>query len=173
MRRIITLVAVAALAACQRQETAEQKQMRMETESGAFQQVIADRAEQYERYTATNNFDSLVMLYTENAVEMPPNEPARTGRDAIRAAADGMGKIYSQKLDIQPVSSSASGSIGVDRGTFTAELTPAAGAPRGTRPMKDAGKYLAHWHKVGDQWLLAELIWSSDSAAPPPPPRRS
>jgi hypothetical protein len=60
----------------------------------------------------------------------------------------------------------ANGPIAIEAGTYKFTFTP-PGAPA---PMTDTGKYLVHWHKVGDKWMLVDNIWNSDLPAMPAGP---
>jgi hypothetical protein len=64
------------------------------------------------------------------------------------------------------------GPLGVENGSYHFVGTPTRVAPRGTPPLDEAGKYLAHWHLVNGQWLIAELAFSPNSAPPVPATRR-
>ena len=63
----------------------------------------------------------------------------------------------------------ANGSLAVERGTYKITLTP----PGATAPITDTGKYLVHWRKVGDNWMMANDIWNSDLPAMPEPPKKN
>ena len=57
----------------------------------------------------------------------------------------------------------ANGPLAIEAGTYKITFTP-AGAPA---PITDTGKYLVHWHKVGDKWMMVDDIWNSDLPAMP------
>lgn len=57
------------------------------------------------------------------------------------------------------------GDVAINRGTWTFTAPAANGAPA----MDLRGKFMEHWHKVGEQWFIAETIWNTDAPAPQPP----
>jgi hypothetical protein len=81
---------------------------------------------------------------------------------------------YTFNLKVTSENAIANGPIGIDNGTFTIEGTPKKGAPAGMPAIKDNGKYMAHWHNVNGQWLIADLIWNSNQplAMPAPAPAK-
>ncbi|HEV8198148.1 MAG TPA: hypothetical protein VGP87_16010, partial [Gemmatimonadales bacterium] len=55
-----------------------------------------------------------------------------------------------------------SGPLAVDAGTYKFSITP----PGAKDPINDTGKYLSHWRKTGDKWLMVDNIWNSDMVMP-------
>lgn len=161
MRRTL-LLAVVLLAACQKPETPEQAAARMQAESDSARTAIEAANVRYARYLNGNMADSVASLFTENGMVMPPNMPAVTGRAAIGTwmAANPMPPGSSITFTVAEVA--ASGPIAIERGSYAFTM-PAMGR---TPAMNTAGKYLAHWHKVGGEWLVAADIWSDDVPQP-------
>jgi len=108
--------------------------------------------------------DSLAALFTEDGRMMAPNAPAAVGRAAITAALATM-KGSTPTLGLTTVSLEVSGALAVEMGTYTFSLL----GPGAKEPIKDTGKYLVHWRKVGDKWMLVDDIWNSDNMAMPAP----
>ena len=81
----------------------------------------------------------------------------------VRSAAASMGAMGGATLVLTTESVAANGSLAVERGTYKITLTP----PGATAPITDTGKYLVHWHKVGDNWMMVDDIWNSDLPAMP------
>ncbi len=100
-------------------------------------------------------------LYAENAVFMPPNQPAVEGRVAIRAwfaAFPPMSafSITSIKIDGQ-------GDLAYERGTYALTIAAAGKAPA----MEDHGKYLAVRRRQTDgSWLMTLDMFNSDVPLP-------
>jgi hypothetical protein len=97
---------------------------------------------------------------------MAPNMAAATGRQAIVGA---LAPMAGSTLVLNTESVSANGPIAVERGNYSITLTP----PGATAPITDTGKYLVHWHKVGDKWMMVEDIWNSDLPAMMEPPKKN
>lgn len=166
LRRWIVLAAPLALAACQKTETPDQAQTRMQTESDAAKAAISTVATQYGVHLTANHPDSLAEYFTDNGIIMPPGAPAVTGKAAIRTWLAANGLPPGATITIQTVDVTANGPLAVERGTYAFSM-PAQGR---TPAMNNAGKYLNHWHRVNDKWLIAAQIWSDDVPMPPMPP---
>lgn len=164
-RGFVTLLGAAAmLAGCQpAAETAEQAEQRMSAESAAAKTAIEASNVQFTAHFNAGHGDSVAAIYTENGRVMAPNMPLAAGRQAIGAA---MGMMGGATLVLTTESVAANGPLAVEMGTYRITLTP-PGAPA---PITDTGKYLVHWHKAGDKWMMVDDIWNSDLPAVPPPP---
>lgn len=162
MRRYV-LVAAVLLTACQKAETPEQAAARMQADSDSAKIAIEAANARYSRYLSGNMADSVALLFADNGVVMPPNMPAVTGREAIRAwqAANPMPPGATITFTVAEVA--ANGPLAIERGSYAFTI-PAQGR---TPAMNTAGKYLAHWHRVNGTWLVAADIWSDDAPMPP------
>jgi ketosteroid isomerase-like protein len=159
-RWMVLAVAPLAMAACQKMETPEQGTARMQDESAAARPLIEAANQRHARAINGNMGDSLAMLYTENGVMMPPGAPVVTGRDAIRASVTAQPMPPGSQLTFQTVSLSVNGPLAVERGSYVFTMPDPR---RGQPAITTNGKYLAHWHKVGDEWQIAEATWSDDT----------
>ncbi len=172
MRRYAGAFAVAALvAACAKTETPEQMDTRIGTESQAARTAIEAAIAEFVVHHNAGHADSLPRFWMENGIMMPANAPTATGREAIRAFfAEGF-QMGSYQVALHTQSVSANGPIAIERGRFTLTFTPGRNAPMPA--MSDSGRYMTHWHKVGDRWLIAEDLWNSEVPVPAAPaPRR-
>jgi ketosteroid isomerase-like protein len=159
------LAAAATLAACQKAETPEQAASRMQAESDSARTAIEAQNARFVRYVNANQLDSLVLLYTPDGVLLPPDVPAATGRDSMKARFAGF-VAPGGTVTLTTANLTANGPIAIERGNWT-YAAPAQGR---TPAMQFAGKYLVHWHQVDGQWLFAEDMWNNDAPAPPMPP---
>ena len=159
------LITVAALTACQQAETAEQAHARMQMESDSAQVAITARGEAFAAAVNAGQADAVAAMYTDDAVLMPPDMPAVTGRDNIRATfAAMMGQMPGMRIafDVQDVA--ANGPLAVERGAWIITLAAPDGASTEMR-----GKYLVAWHKMDGEWMMAWDIWNNDAPMPPAP----
>jgi uncharacterized protein (TIGR02246 family) len=109
--------------------------------------------------------DTLLGLYTEDAMDMAPNQPTATGHAGLRdmfTAQFGMGQgtatVTSEELQLM-------GDWAYDRGTFTLTMTPEGGG----EPVQVANdRYLVILRQGADgAWKLARLISNSPTPAAP------
>lgn len=105
-------------------------------------------------------------LYAEDGAVMPQGEPIRVGRSAIAAwwAKSMEMPDYSLTFDEESVTVSQSGDMALDRGTWQFSATPESG------PVRDSGKYVVVWRKIGNEWKVAADIFNSDGQQAGNPP---
>lgn len=141
-------------------ETAEQAEARMTSEVTAARAAIEASNVGFTAHFNAGQGDSVAAHYTEDGRVMAPNMAVAAGRQAIAAS---MGMMAGARLVLTTEAVAANGPLAVERGTYQITLTP----PGATAPITDTGKYLVHWRKVGDNWMMVDDIWNSDVAAMP------
>jgi uncharacterized protein (TIGR02246 family) len=120
-------------------------------------------ADQYVKATLAGDAKAIAALYTEDAIEMPPNQPPVKGRAALQ-------QFYEKQLSgvkftifsLEHLETRAVGDTGYDVGTYRQTITP----PKG-QAFDDTGKYAVILKRVGSAWKVAYAIYNSD--LPPPP----
>jgi ketosteroid isomerase-like protein len=173
MRRTRSLLAalgsLAVIASCQpAAETAEQAEARIASETAAARTAIEAANAQMAAHMNAERYDSAAMAYAEDARALPPNMVADVGRAAILKSLQGMAGMKGT-ISFTTTSVAANGPLAVEAGTYSFSFTP-PGAPA---PVTDTGKYMAHWHKMGDHWMIVENIWNSDLPPMPEPPKKN
>ena len=133
---------------------------------GATDPAIAAVADHYVKATLAGDAKAVAALYTEDAVEMPPNLPAVKGRAAIQQYYEmGFKEAKISQFSITHVESRSTGDTGYDAGTYRQTATPTGGPE-----IKDTGKYVVILKRIGGSWKVAYAIYNSD--LPPPPPAK-
>jgi uncharacterized protein (TIGR02246 family) len=129
--------------------------------------AIRSLGEAYAEANLAGDADAVAAIYAVDAVEMPPNEPATVGRDAIRARyASGM-EAGGQAIEFTVTSAEIDGMNGLayDRGTWAWTGIP----PGMTEPITGSGKHLIIARRQEDgSWLWTVVIWNSDTPLPQP-----
>jgi len=108
--------------------------------------------------------DTIVSLYADNAVLMPPHAGVANGKAAIREfiGKDEAGaKAAGVKLVPGPAMAGVNGDMGWESGSYT--VTDASGQ------IVDSGSYLSVSRKVDGKWLYVRDTWNSDRPLPPAP----
>ena len=107
-----------------------------------------------------SDWPAVAAMYTDDAVFMPPNEPAVVGRDSILAWFEAFPPIGD--VDIEVVEIDGRGELVYVRGTYELTITP-----EGLGPIADSGKWLEIRRKQADgSWPLSRDIFNSDLALP-------
>jgi uncharacterized protein (TIGR02246 family) len=116
----------------------------------------------------SGDVDTVVSLYAEDAVLLPPGAPQAIGRGAIRAyfeqdmaaAAKGGIKV---SLDAK-TDGGASGNMGWASGTYVAKDK--------SGHVVESGKYLSVSKKIDGKWRYVRDTWNSDGTPGSPPAQK-
>jgi uncharacterized protein (TIGR02246 family) len=118
--------------------------------------------------TSVANFDkamlaadwpTVVTLYTEDAILMPPNAPAVEGRAAIQKFFAAFPKVTAFAQTVIEVE--GQGDFAYPRGTYATTMIP----PGAKAPLQDTGKVLTVWRRQPNgSWLASRVAWNSDLA---------
>lgn len=104
---------------------------------------------------------------TEDVVLMPPNEPMREGKDAMREWLERTHDKFT--LDVRYIDSDVhiAGDTAIQRYVGVGKLTPKAGGA----PIEAQFKGIHIYRRQPDgSWLIWQDIWNSDLPAAPPAP---
>lgn len=156
----VTLLALM-LAGCAKQEVAKGPSLAEDT--AALKALVQS---DYIRAYNTRNFASLAKLFTEDAVEMPDNLPALSGKEAILAYYQKVFEGYATAVINQTAEEIAvSGDWAHASGTYHWSGMPQSGGQQ----VESRGKWLAVFRRQPDGWMLARTCWN---ASEPPPPAK-
>jgi ketosteroid isomerase-like protein len=130
-------------------------------------QTIKDLDAQWAKTAASHDVDGTVAYYSDDASVMPPNAPAVSDKQAIRAGwAAMMGPGTDVTWQASKVVVASSGDMAYAAGSYTATMKDAQG-----NPVNDHGKYMEVWKKQADgKWKAVEDIWNSDLPVATPAP---
>lgn len=159
MKRLSLVLIVVAAPVLFAQTTPPQKTASTQSGDAAIKAI----ADQYVKATLAGDANAVAALYTEDAIEMPPNEPMIKGRAAIQQfyeKAFKEGKISS--FTLTHLETRSAGEIGYDVGTYNQMMTPSGGTD-----MPDTGKFTVILKRSGADWKVAYAIYNSDR--PPMP----
>jgi len=118
--------------------------------------------DQYAVGCNTGDFDLWISLWADDGVQMPPDAPARVGKEQIRKA---MEPVFDQMiLDVVITSIEEAkiyGDLGLTRCTYTLKLTPKAGG-KTINAMPD-GKALTFYERQSDgSWKIMYDCFNSN-----------
>ena len=102
-------------------------------------------------------------LYADDAVLMPPNAPAVTGKEAIQSFWKSGFDQFAGELSLTPAEVEVADDWAFSRGTYAGKSTPKAGG----KPIEDTGNGLTIYKRQPDgSWKFARDIWNSDKPLP-------
>ena len=121
---------------------------------------MRDADAEWSKAAGSKDLDKTVSYYADNAIVLPPNEPAVTSKDGIRNMWKGfIDSVTDISWKATRVEMAKSGDIAVLIGTY--EMTMKDGT-------KDRGKYCEVWEKKADgKWKCGTDMFSSDLPAVP------
>jgi uncharacterized protein (TIGR02246 family) len=119
----------------------------------------------WKEYSASLNagdLDRWLALWTEDGVQMPPDEPAVVGKDRIRARNRAVLDRFAFDIGITNQEVRTAGDLAVARGTYKATLTP----KQGGGPIPIDGKYMTILVRQPDgSWKIHRDIFNSNAPA--------
>ncbi len=137
--------------------------MEVEREKDAIQAM----AEEFVRAINEGDAETLVALFTDDAVRMPPNEPAVTGKEALEAQYRAEFAQFDIDLNWTLEEIVVVGEWAYYRAGYTVSVTPRAGG----ESAREIGKILDILERgSGGSWKIARHIWNLDS---PPTPQKT
>ncbi len=120
---------------------------------------IVRAADAYQAAVLAGDAAGVAALYREDAVEMPPCEPAVDGRQAIeqhyRDLFKGSARITA--FTLVHSESTAAGEVGYDVGTYRQTLWLSSGAS-----IEETGKFTVIVKRTDRDWKIAYAIYNSD-----------
>jgi ketosteroid isomerase-like protein len=131
-------------------------------QAGAVDPSLVKSADAYVKASLAGDVKAIVALYTDDAVEMPPNQPPVKGKAAIEqyyVKEIAAGKLTAFKL--AHLEAVASGDVGYDVGTYTQTVTLKDGTA-----LNSSGKYTVILKRRGSDWKVQYAIYNGDQ--PPP-----
>lgn len=158
MKRILVALGAVGLvcATVQSQETAPGSTAERQSDVEAVRAVL----QQYDDAADSGDVDGLVALYDEDGIDMPPDEPAVVGKDAIRARLERFFADYTDALRDTVEDVTVSGDWASIRCSYTESWTPRAGGDTTTVVGKSV--IILKRHADGS-WRITTVIWNSDA----------
>ena len=106
--------------------------------------------------------DQIVMLYTPDAVFLPPNGARITGRAAIRELTKAAMDTFTSDLAFQSLVTDSSDTLAYDSGEFRETLVTVSDGSLS----HGQGNYLMVFKRQADgSWLIAQQVWTESVLA--------
>ncbi|MDO8539977.1 MAG: DUF4440 domain-containing protein [Opitutaceae bacterium] len=111
-------------------------------------------------HALARDWSSFAQLFTDDAIMMAPNEPARVGRKNIEAQSHSNAVL--KECTNEPIEFDGRGDLVFARGRYAVVVT----APN-QPDVRDSGKFFQLWRKQSDgSWKLFRDNWNSDLPSP-------
>ena len=160
-RRHAGLIAVSlALAACQKAAPPAE----LSPADRAALQATIDSALAIANTPPFNATAYVHQYYADDAILMPPNEPARTGMASVEEWFKALPNVSAVAFKTEDMQGAPH--LTYVRGRYTFTVTPP-----GSAPVVDSGKFLEIWRRQANgAWRSQIDAFNSDLPATPPPP---
>jgi uncharacterized protein (TIGR02246 family) len=107
------------------------------------------------------NVDAVAAVYTDEATLLPPNQPPRKGREAIREFWGGMLGAYSVRFEVETVAIEGLGDLAYALGRYNLTATPKA---KGQPAIEEEGKFVEILRRQPDgSWKYVVDMYSPNS----------
>lgn len=114
-------------------------------------------SEAFGRHFLARDFDALAQLYAEEAVLMPPDQPAVTGRPAIRSWFENLPPLADFRVTLHTIDGRED--LAYVRGSYSMTFEGPGGEPQAEM----VGKFLEIRRRRPDgSWLLTVDMFNSD-----------
>ncbi len=146
----------------QAEEVAEEPAVDVEADIEAIKKMPDD----FNAAINAGDIDKLVSLFTDDAVRIPPNEPALIGKEAIRGLFQQQLNQFTVQNEGVIVDLKVSGDLAFYRGSWTSINTPKDGG----EPLKYNGSFVSVIQKQPDgSWKAICNSFSNEQLIYPPP----
>ncbi|MHA2356614.1 MAG: YybH family protein [Candidatus Thorarchaeota archaeon] len=124
--------------------------------------AIREVLNQFVTSTNTGDFDLWISLWADDGIQMPPNAPAKMGREQIREVSKSTFENMKMDIAIKSIEElEVHGDLGFARGEYSLRLTPKAGGE--TIDAMPDGKVLTILRKQSDgSWKIAYDCFNSN-----------
>jgi ketosteroid isomerase-like protein len=163
MKQLLFIAAIISVIACNQNKT-EAKKISVEEQSAAFKKIVDEKNALAENWYKAGNIDSLVPMFADNVVQLPPNQPATVGIENFRKGWAQSFAWGTWNFSIKASEVKANGDLGVELGKYTLSFEPNETSP--IPAIKDTGNYVVHWQKINNDW---KIVWDAPVSTVPLP----
>ncbi len=130
----------------------------MTNDTGGAERVIRNQHEWATSALTKGDLDSLMSVYADDVIMLPPNRPALVGKAAVQAMWEETLADFAIEVSVNIEEVEVASNRAFERGTFNMKLSPRAGGA----PIEDTGKYLDVLRQQADRsWKYSRLSWNS------------
>ena len=125
--------------------------------------ALARAHEDYLVAINANDLEAVLAMLTDDAIYLPPHEPAVAGKEAIRPWLDGYFTAYRTHWEKETLELVAAGDWAMEYASERVRDVPVDGG----EALEDVAKGIIVYRRQADgTWKVARDIWNSDLPAP-------
>ncbi len=134
----------------------------MTADTGSAESAIRNQHEWATSALTKGDLDSLMSVYADDVIMLPPNQPQRVGKASVRSMWEEVLNDFAVEVSVAVEEVEVAGQWAFERGTFVMKLSPRAGGA----PIEDTGKYLDVLRQQPDgSWKYTRLSFNSSQPA--------
>ncbi len=119
--------------------------------------------EQYLAAINANDLDGVLKMLTDDAIYLPPHEPAVSGKEAIRPWLAGYFSAFRTHWEKETLELVSAGDWAIEFAAERVTDTPIGGG----EAIEDVCKgIIVYRHQADGSWMVARDMWNSDLPAP-------
>ena len=132
------------------------------TETASDIRAITTLHEESNHALSRGDLETLMSVYADDVISMPPNQAPRIGKSAVRSMWADVLSDFAVEASVSVEEVEVTGEWAYERGTYNLKLKPQAGGA----PIEDFGKYLDILRRQPDgNWKYSRVSWSSNQSA--------
>lgn len=129
-----------------------------------IEKAIMDQHHNATLALSSGDLEALMSVYADDIVMMPPNQPERLGKAAVRSMWQDLLRDFTVQVSVSTEEVKVLGEWAFERGTFAMEMVPKSGGA----PLQDIGKYLDVLQQQADgSYKPSRVCFNSSQAANP------
>jgi len=125
--------------------------------------VLAKPSQDWAKLWQARDLESVLALYTDDAVFMNADGSRITGKPALRKFFATVLAQYKAHPQLHSVENGSSGNLGYDWGDYSEIVVPIAKAEEA---IETHGTYLVTLRRVSGHWLIASQMWTGNVPVP-------
>lgn len=146
----------------QKQNTEDDIQKEMSTESAIAQKLIDSTNKRIETYYKNKQVDSIVVQMADDVIQFPPNNKPLEGKDNIKNYWQQLFQFGDVDFSLQTQKVNANGPLAIEWGKYSVKFTALPNSPVPT--FADSGNYLVYWKRINGNW---NAVWDAPVSSLP------
>lgn len=117
-----------------------------------IKKIIEVKNKQLEAWYKAGLVDSIVTLFTDTTLQMPPNQAPIRGKEALRNSWSQLTDLGEWVFSITTEEVKSVEHLAMERGKYSINFYPSNNLI--IPPMNDKGNYMALWERIDNEWQI-------------------
>jgi ketosteroid isomerase-like protein len=117
-----------------------------------IKKIIEVKNKQLEEWYKAGLVDSIVTLFTDTTLQMPPNQAPIRGKETLRSSWSQLTDLGEWVFSITTEEVKSVEHLAMERGRYSINFYPSNNLI--IPPMNDKGNYMALWERINNKWQI-------------------